>query len=282
MGTKKIEAPKAKKPKEKQPKEKKPKDKAPPGLAPSEREALLALDASFEDAIDQAVAVLVQEARALESAAGKVEKQLLKKSRLDPKTLAALGPRRKLLDRAEAAWTHHRVAALTKDLKSARGEAEALKADLIHALRHFLEEDEAVQAQVDAIIPGTGLVDLVDDLKKLAVLADAHASAITKADLPKNASKRARDFAEQLSAAVADRAFDAEGAAAMTLRNRAYWWLREAMDAVRSAGRYVFRDEIKILAAFRASRTRTRARASAKASAAPDAPIPVDAPGEGP
>jgi hypothetical protein len=47
----------------------------------------------------------------------------------------------------------------------------------------------------------------------------------------------------------------------MSLRNRAFWSLREAMDAVRSAGRYVYRKQPKLLVAFRASSSRARTRA---------------------
>ncbi len=108
---------------------------------------------------------------------------------------------------------------------------------------------------------GTGLADLIDDLKKLAALLDENQKALARADLPKHPADRARGLAESLSRGSADRGVDPVGAAAMSLRNRAFWWLREAMDAVRSAGRYVYRKQPKLLVAFRASSTLARARA---------------------
>jgi hypothetical protein len=63
----------------------------------------------------------------------------------------------------------------------------------------------------------------------------------------------------------------------MSLRNRAFWSLREAMDAVRSAGRYVYRKQPKLLVAFHASSTRARARAGTVRSS--DKPAPAAANG---
>ena len=58
----------------------------------------------------------------------------------------------------------------------------------------------------------------------------------------------------------------------MSLRNRAFWALREAMDAVRSADRYVYRKQPKILVAFRASSSRARSRATAAKTPVKPAP----------
>jgi chaperonin cofactor prefoldin len=244
-------------------------------LTASDRAALLALDPSFAANIDRPVADIVQEARELEAVLDKVAKKLVKHSRLDKAIASSLAARRAALDAAEALWTEHRVAALDKSQKATREKAEALKQDMIQALRHFLEEDEQVQKRVDDIIPGTDLADLVDDLKKLAALVDEHAAALKKADLPAQAAKSARDFAEALSVGAAERAASADGAEAKELRNRAYWWLRGAMDEIRSAGRYVFRDDPKMLKVFRASSTRARVRATSAKPAEPQA-VPAE------
>lgn len=53
----------------------------------------------------------------------------------------------------------------------------------------------------------------------------------------------------------------------MALRNRAYWQLRATMDAIRAAGRYVFRDQPGTLKAFRATSTNAAHRAKANAAA---------------
>jgi hypothetical protein len=230
-------------------------------LTPAQRASLLALPAIFDSPIDRNVADTQQEARALESSLEKLGKEIYAKSNLSKEVGQSLEARRKLLELTESAWTEHRNASLSKSLREVRAEAEDLKRDAIAALRHFCEEDSAVQARVEAIVLGAGLPDLIDDLKKLAALLDENQKELVRADLPKHPADRARGLAESLSRGSADRTIDPVGATAMSLRNRAFWSLREAMDAVRSAGRYVYRKQPKLLVAFRASSTQARARA---------------------
>lgn len=232
-------------------------------LTPAQRAELLALDPSFDAPIDRNVAETQQEARDLQAVLARLGKEIYAKSNLEKAVGGSLEARRKRLELAEAAWTEHRNASLSKSLREVRADAEELKRDAIAALRHFCEEDSAVLTRVEAIVLGAGIADLIDDLRKLAVLLEENARALARADLPKHPADKAHALAESLSRGSADRSIDPVGAAAMSLRNRAFWSLREAMDAVRSAGRYVYRKQPKVLVAFRASSTRARERAGA-------------------
>jgi hypothetical protein len=245
-------------------------------LTAAERAHLESIDPAFDAPIDRNIAETQQEARELEAALAKLNKELYGKSKLDKAVGSSLEKRRKLLEATEGAWTEHRNTPLSKKLREVRAEAEDLKRDSIAALRHFCEHDGEVQERLDAIVLGTGLPDLVDDLKKLADLLEENGGALGKADLPRRPSERARMLAESLSRGSADRSVDPVGTAAMSLRNRAFWWLREAMDAIRSAGRYVFRKQPKLLAIFRASSTRARARAGTVRSVEKPAPTPTN------
>ncbi len=250
-------------------------------ISAAQRTALLALDPSFDSPLDRNVAETQQEARELQAVLGKLGKDIYAKSNLEKATGSSLEARRSVLETTEAAWTEHRNATLSKSLREVRAEAEELKRDTIAALRHFCEADSAVQSRVDAIIPGTDLPDLIDDLKKLATLLDESGARLARADLPKHPSDEARGYAESLSRGSADRAVDPLGSAVMSLRNRAFWFLREAMDAVRSAGRYVYRKQPKILVAFRSSATRARARAGTARTVDKPSPAPgSDAPND--
>jgi hypothetical protein len=135
-----------------------------------------------------------------------------------------------------------------------------LKKDMIAALRYFLHTDEAVQARVDDIIPGSGIADLLDDLQKLAVLLRENADALKRADLPADAAAQAERFATLLGSddLVRSVATSEQGRHLIGLRNLAFWRLREAMDEIRAAGRYVYRNDPKRLPLFRASGTRAR------------------------
>lgn len=235
-------------------------------LSAEQRAALLALPAIFEAPIDRSIADTQQEAEALRSALAKLGKEIYARSTLSKEVGQSIAARREVLDVTEAMWTQHRNASLSKSLREVRDQAEGLKRDAIAALRHFREDDSEVQARVEAIVLGTGLPDLIDDLKKLAILLEENASALSRADLPKHPADQARGYAESLSRGAADKVIDPVGAALISLRNRAFWSLREAMDAVRSAGRYVYRKQPKLLVAFRASSTLAKARAGAARS----------------
>ncbi|WP_437909172.1 hypothetical protein WME95_15690 [Sorangium sp. So ce327] len=229
-------------------------------LTAAQRQELLDLDPAYEAPIDHPVSTTLQEARELEVALSKLGKEIYKKSRLSKEVGTSISARRDLLAAAESAWTEVRTLPLSSELRAQRKDAEALKRDAIAALRYFLAADEEVERRVDGILLGTGVADLVSDLSQLAELLEQHRDALARADLPKRAPERARELAAALGSGTAERAVDPGGDAAMALRNRAFWWLREAMDEIRAAGRYVYRDERKLLALFRTSSARARAR----------------------
>jgi hypothetical protein len=225
---------------------------------------LFALPDSYARHPDRPVADILQEANELVAIVKKHGKALYAKTRLDKRVAESLKARRSALASAESDWAKHRAKTTPKGLRALREEAEALKHDAIAALRYFVEEDEDVQAELDAIVVGTGLPDLIDDLEKLGSLLADHAAALKKADLPKKAASRARELARTLGEGTAAHATDREGAALLALRNRAFWFAREAMEAIRSAGRYAFRSEPALATLFRSSSRRGTLRGTRK------------------
>lgn len=209
------------------------------------------LPAAYEAPPDASVVTALHEARALEVIVGKYGEALLSGTRLRRKTPAELGARRRALERAEAAWLAARESRATRAISRLRDESEGLVRDVSAAARYFLEHDEGVQRRVDAMREGVGDAERADDLERCAELLEGHAEALKKADLPKGASGLCRELSGELARAAAERrAGPDEGAAARALRNRAYWHLRELMDEIRAAGRYVFRHEPKRLVLF--------------------------------
>jgi hypothetical protein len=208
---------------------------------------------------DYSVVTITHEARALEAILLKYGKDLLSGTKLDRKTPAELRARRKALEEAERSWREAREAQASRAVSRLRKEAEGLVRDVAAAVGYFLEHDERAQRRVDAIREGASDTDRVDDLKRCADLLERHAEALKKADLPKRAPELCRRLAEELAHASAERAAEREDASqSQELRNRAYWHMRELMDEIRAAGRYVFRHEPKRLALFRASSTNAR------------------------
>ena len=127
----------------------------------------------------------------------------------------------------------------------------------------FAANDATVQKRVDAIQEGTGLADTVDDLTRLAELMSEQATVLKKADLPKNAAARAKELAGLLPMEAASQASDEQASELISLRNRAFWHLRDAMDEIRAAGRYAFRAEPRLVVRFRGTRTPGSRRAKA-------------------
>jgi hypothetical protein len=244
----------------------------------SETKALRALPASMAVNPDFPVADVMQEARELEKTLKKVGAVLLSRSDLPKTTAHDLSARLALLDRAEDAWQDARKIAAPKDVRRLREEGETLRKDALAALRYFARDDSDTQIAVESVAHGTGDVDLVDDLRKLSALVRAHASILKKAELPKKADKTLADAAKALADAAAERATDADAAELIDLRNRAYWHLRDLMDTIRAAGRYVFRNDARKLTLFRATSSRARA---GKAPRKPAPKTPTGAPADG-
>lgn len=230
------------------------KKEKPAELGKAQIQKLSALAPSFAEPLDRRVADILFEAREMEAVLEKLGEELIEKSLLSPELVAALPERRKLVEIAEDAWSRARSSLMSDDQKALRKEAERLKRDMMAALRYFLrkaENSEEIDKRLDAIAEGTGLADLVSDLRQLSGLLDEYAEALAKADLPKKASTRALVLADALNGSASVFSASAEAQKAMDLRNRAFWWLREILDEVRAASRYVFRDHPKKLALFR-------------------------------
>src|SRR5262245_26697828 len=215
---------------------------------------LAALDASYARSPDRKVEQVMEEARLLIRVVKDEGKKLLDGTRIDKKLLRSLPDRGELLEEMDARWARELGQRAKKPARKAAKEAEALRADMVAALRYFLDGDAGVQAQVDVIQEGSGLADLVDDLGKLAGLVERHARSLEKAGLD-GAPVRARELADLLGETRAAERSEAAFSDALGLRNRAFWYLREAMDEIRAAGRYAFRHDSKALVAFRASTT---------------------------
>lgn len=245
---------------------KKSKAPKPAGLLDSDRELLLSLDESLAERPDYSIAVVLDEARHLEVIVKKLGSELLKGAALDKNVRNELNQRRGRLDQAESAWLELRSRATPREILKLRSGAERLKRDAFAALRYFVAEDGDVQLRLDEIFEGGGDADLIDDLRKLADLAEANAALLAPAALPKEPVNKLRETAQLLADASAERAVDPDAATAIGLRNRAYWHLRTLMDQLRRAGRYVYRDHPKLLPLFRATSTRAHRASRAQAS----------------
>ncbi len=210
---------------------------------------LKALPAKFAAPPGESIQDAEQNARNAQSAFYQYKTELLANSKLTPDVGEKVGEALLLFQRAERAWQKTRSNA--PSVVVARKEGKVLKSSMLSGLRYFLKENAAVQSRCDAIVEGSGDVDMGDDLGKLADLYEEFPRDLAKADLPKNAIARARELADVLVGGATDRKVNPVQAEAIALRNRAYAALQVPVDQIFEAGRYLFRDQPKHAKAFR-------------------------------
>lgn len=116
-----------------------------------------------------------------------------------------------------------------------------LRDQLIHDFRYAFRKDEGLLSRLDEIAEGNTSSDMVQDLNDLAVLGNANLDllALVSFDVTLLATAAATSdrMGDLLGATNGERKMDSE---AMNIRDRAYTYLKEAMDEIRECGKYVF------------------------------------------
>lgn len=116
-----------------------------------------------------------------------------------------------------------------------------LRDQLIHDFRYAFRKNEGLLSRIDEIAEGNTSSDMVQDLNDLAVLGNANTDLLTAVNFDMVKLTTAADLADRmadlLGATNGERKLDSE---AMDIRDRAYTFLKEAMDEIRECGKYVF------------------------------------------
>lgn len=211
------------------------------------------------------------EALTLAITAEPVSEQLFAKG-LDPRTLERLPVLAHALTEAQSEVNALRGAQRSQDEIALESEAVELRAEMMADGRFGLRKNNDAQAALDRVQEGTGLADLVQDLKDLAAINDHHTADLEAigAD-PKEKAARARSLAGKLEIVLATRrAADRNEYVAMNTRDRAATLLAETMAEVRAAGVYTFRKDPRMLAKFRSAYNQRRRKTTKR----PDAEEP--------
>jgi hypothetical protein len=119
--------------------------------------------------------------------------------------------------------------------------AYELRDELLHHFRFAYRADETLLGRVSAIAEGNTHADMIQDLNDLAVLGRANLAPLKAIafDTKKldTAATLADEMADLLARSNGDRAEQSEN---KVLRDKAYTHLKELVDTVREAGKYVF------------------------------------------
>ncbi len=116
--------------------------------------------------------------------------------------------------------------------------------DLLASMRFAYRKDDALLTRVSAIADGNGHADMIQDLNDIAVLGRENPDPLTAIsfDLTQldQAATRADELADLLAEANGDKA---DPNNSKIIRDKAYTYLKELVDEIREAGKYVFRHD---------------------------------------
>ncbi len=144
----------------------------------------------------------------------------------------------------ESMWRNERN---TPDAASLRWKEESpalweMRKNLIQAFRYAFRENKVLLRRVSAVAKGNTNAERLQSLNDLAVLGRANSGLLTDInfDLAKldEASAKSAEMSEVLAAATSGRK---KGSETLKLRDKAYSHLKEAVDEVYCAGRYLMR-----------------------------------------
>ncbi|MCP5102368.1 MAG: hypothetical protein GY950_03265 [bacterium] len=216
------------------------------------------------------VDVYVQEAENLYIWCQEDQAQLTAKG-LDWVLVEDMAARSGALGRAQALWTRER---------NTREEAERLwrersplayklRNDLLRDFRFAYRKDDDLIKKVRAITDGASNADMIQDLNDLAALGEKHPDLLTATNFDLALLDQADQMADEMSAlyagAIAERA---EYSEAKKIRDKAYTYLKEAVDEIYAFGRYLFRENDARRIGYRSSYLQ-QARSKQKPAAEP-------------
>lgn len=116
-----------------------------------------------------------------------------------------------------------------------------MRDSLLHAFRYAFRKDAGLLARLDEIALGDTNADMVQDLNDLSILGKAHLDLL----MPINIAPIALDDAAETSDRMADLLGATNGerkevSEAMIIRDKAYTYLKLAVDEIRECGKFVF------------------------------------------
>lgn len=173
----------------------------------------------------------------------KDDQQALTKVGLNWNSVLSLPARAGACREAQSLWIKERNTRKQseQDWKEQAPEAFDLRDQLIHTFRFAFRKHEGLLARVEEIAQGDTNSDMVQNLNDLAVLGKSNTDLLaainfdlTLLDLAADLSDRMGDL---LGATNGERKKDSE---AMQIRDKAYTYLKQAIDEIRECGKFVF------------------------------------------
>ncbi|MEN8139404.1 MAG: hypothetical protein ABFR62_13340 [Bacteroidota bacterium] len=113
--------------------------------------------------------------------------------------------------------------------------------ELLRAIRYAYRKDAVLLSRVTAISKGDGHADMIQDLNDIAVLGKENNDLLNAIGFDTAKLDTAANMADELAELLAEANGDkAEQNESKVIRDKAYMHLKELVDEVRAAGKYVF------------------------------------------
>nr|WP_321353767.1 hypothetical protein [uncultured Draconibacterium sp.] len=114
--------------------------------------------------------------------------------------------------------------------------------DLLASMRFAYRKNDALLSRVSAIADGGGHADMIQDLNDIAVLGRENPDPLTAIGFDLTQLQRAAELADTLADLLAEANGDkADPNESKIIRDKAYIHMKELVDEIREAGKYVFR-----------------------------------------
>jgi len=188
------------------------------------------------------VGVFIQEAENLYTWCQKDKDALISKG-LDWAVVSDIPVRAGAMREAQSVWFKTRFSReeAQKEWNEKSPGAYDLRDDLLRDLRYGFRKSSELLSRVAEIDAGSGHADMIQDLNDIAVLAAAQTALLDKIGFDKNkldkAAATAAEMADLLARATTDRS---ENNMERITRDKAYTYLKLAVDEIRACGQYVF------------------------------------------
>lgn len=198
------------------------------------------------------------------------DRSALEAAGLDWQTVTSIPARAGALRQAESDWLGKRFgqAEAQRAWKDAEEEGIALREDLLAAMRFAYRYSDELLGRVSIIAEGGSQADLIQDLNDIATLGRDNPDPLTSIGISTNQLDEAATKSDELAGLLAIREGDSTSDPAKKLRDQAYTYLEQAVNEVRSYGRYVMRKDDRRASGYtRQYRSRTRSSSSEQSPA---------------
>ena len=170
------------------------------------------------------------------------DKEALVKADLDWKLVKDMPARAGALREAESRWFLHRFQREESRIEWIKRSPEAydLRDQLLHTYAFAYRKHADLAARVAAIREGSTHADMIQDLNNLAVIGRENPEQLKKIHFDMDLVEKAAQTADEMGALYAASNANDEDSEVLKIRNKAYTYLRQAVDEVRDCGHFVF------------------------------------------